>query len=248
MAKQQSQQKIDLERIFNPNPRIIKAFKDADAMSLFVEKDIRSEFVNERRIFDVSNESKKPVKHKIQGIYRRKSSGGKEYIYFHEFLATADYWNNPVQWTRLVGKFDLPEIVQRYGLNPNSITNEQQKPTALPAEIQSVDTVYEFEFESIKNQLKEWYKKGIIDENTHFYVEVDGRKYGNKHLSFEQFISLPIEDLVLLANYSGKLTGVFNPNDPTMLEMLRKTVREQMLSGLALGPTPTPTQAPNIDR
>ena len=62
------------------------------------------------------------------------------------------------------------------GSNPAMLRNNSDVNKAIEASekevsIESNEDVYEYEFEQIKPQLEEWYRKGIItDEQTKFYV------------------------------------------------------------------------------
>lgn len=220
---------IDLDQKFSPHPLIVKAYKDNDAMELFRELQVGGPAIdNENRVFSASKASGSPVRHKITGLYRKRV-GNKEYIIFHEHLTTFDYFKNPVDHSRFLGKVDVPIIVKHFAINPATIRSNQQKitPTEQAAEVQGHNTVYEYEFEASKPQLVKWYKTGIIDEYTKLYAW-DEVKYNVG--KFDDFIGLPFEDLILLARVGNKLTGVFKPEDMTkeILEMFRQTIKQEI--------------------
>lgn len=228
-TKQTKEDLIDLNQQFSPHPLVLKAYKDKDAMQLYHQLQLGSpEIDNENRIFTASKASGSPIRHKITGLYRKKI-GNKEYIVFHEHLATFDYFKNPVDHSRFVGKVEVPVIVRRFGINPATIRNNQQQvtPTEQAAEIEGHDTVYEYEFEAAKPQLVKWYKTGVIDDYTKLYAWDDVKYTVRK---FDDFVRLPFDDLILLARVGNKLTGVFKPEDMTkeILEMFRQTIKQEV--------------------
>jgi hypothetical protein len=169
MANQKQELKIDLDKIMNPNPNLVKAYKDANALSISFELGHDGEhynspeFTNERRIFTASSSSKVPIRHNIFAVYRRKV-GSKEYCYFFDLMMTKDYFANPVDHTRLCGKYTVPEIVTRYAINPSVIRSDsaQISPVAQPPEIVGNHEVYEYEWNAIVPQLRKWWESGVI--------------------------------------------------------------------------------------
>lgn len=54
---------IDLDQIFNPNPKLVKTYEDAKAAGLFAfDRDNKAEFLNEARVFAAARASKKSNK------------------------------------------------------------------------------------------------------------------------------------------------------------------------------------------
>jgi hypothetical protein len=105
------------------------------------------------------------------------------------------------------------------------------KPENLPAEIDSVETKYLWEWSSIKDQLRKWYDSGIIAENCNFYLWLDANnKMGLKNISFDHFLDLDVEDLELLATHSIKYAGILKSGEPinVVLDQIRKKVMEDM--------------------
>jgi hypothetical protein len=227
--KEKTKDLIDLNKQFSPHPLVLKAYKEKDAMELYRTLQVGSpEIDNENRVFSASKASGSPIRHKITGLYRRKV-GNKEYVIFHEHLATLDYFKNPVDHSRFVGKVEVPIITRHYAINPLTIRSDQQqiRPTEQAGEVQGHNTVYEYEFEAVKSQLEKWYRTGVIDENTKLYAW-DDLKYSVR--KFDDFIRLPFDDLILLARVGNKLTGIFKPEDMTkeILDMFRQTIKQEV--------------------
>ena len=111
--------------------------------------------------------------------------------------------------TRLLGRYELPIISKTMGLNPglikgNSDINRMLENQEKEVSIERNETTYEWEFEQIRDQLEECYKKGIITDETKLYAWVLNKKY-SKPYSFREFMDLSIDDFVLLANFAEKL-------------------------------------------
>lgn len=155
--------------------------------------------------------------------------GEKEYCFFNEHLITHDIFHNPLDHTRTVGRFQKPHIVPILGYNPNATPDPNNPaelgPQAMGAQIESVETVYEWEWEKIKPQLQEWYKKGIIDDNTHLVSWVGTKKYTVN--SWDEFINLRIQDLVLLGRVGFDATGLFDPKDKSTIDSILAIAREK---------------------
>ena len=192
--KEQKQITIDLEKIYNPNPELVKTYEDAKATYIWVDKDMRPEYVNESRAFAAARASKKFIKHNIFSLYR-KQVGSKEYCYFFDHMVAKDYFQNNVDHTRLIGKWDKPLITQRYGINAYSLKSDSQPesgPIGDPV-IESTDTVYDYEFSKIRDQLVKWKETGVIGDKAIFYVVVGNQKYSAISLN------LSISDLELFS-------------------------------------------------
>ena len=137
---------------------------------------------------------------------------------------------------RTLFRYQIPVVSKVYGLNPAMLRNNTDVNKAIEASekevsIESNEDVYEYEFEQIKPQLEEWYKKGIItDSQTKFYVWTN-RKYA-KPFTFREFMDYSIEDLVLMTQYNDKLSTAFKTSEinAEMLSALRKTIREELLT------------------
>ena len=100
-----------------------------------------------------------------------------------------------------------------------------------PPEVNGSEVQYDYEFNAIKPQLQEWYDKKIITEDTKFYYWAnDGFKYSVK--SFDEFINLSGDDLILLGRSASKLSGVFKCEERVaMLQSLRDQIKEEMKTG-----------------
>ena len=79
--------------------------------------------------------------------------------------------------------------------------------------------------------MRRWYDQGVIDENTKLYVWVDGIKY-NKPYTWDEWLNLDVQDLVLLGKYGKKFDSVLAKDMGTadILQALRNTLKEELLS------------------
>ena len=173
--KQEKKQKhlpleINLDEIKNPHPELVRTWKESGVEDQYMPYEDSAAMNNEKRIFLYANagKPKAEIKHKITSIYRKKE-GEKEYCFFNEHLMTHDIFHNQLDHTRTLGRYQLPNIVPIMGYNSDAVQDPSQPaqlgPQAMGAQIESVSTVYEWEWAKIKPQLEEWYKKGIIEDN-----------------------------------------------------------------------------------
>ncbi len=214
--QEQPQLKINLDQQFNPRPELVRAYKDANVQ--FLDLDLgKAVYQNEARVFQAAKVSKKPVKHSIQSIYRKRVLN-KEYVWLHEHLIAFDYFNNEIDFTREILKWERPIFKRTFGINPASLKTQDQmkelQPEQITTEILNHETVYEYEFKDVLPQLKEWFEQKLISEHCNYYaVESDGKKYSVKN--FQQFTELSMDDLVLLNIHSKKYAGVFQTGELT---------------------------------
>jgi len=131
-----------------------------------------------------------------------------------------------------MGRVDeIPVIVRHKRINPYSIKSDTQvAPTQSEPEIDHLETKYLWEFDKYKNQLEEWYKDGTISQDCKMYMWVDENKY--KVTSFENFISLPADDLILLGRIGKRFEGVLKAGDVNSIEVLRSLVKEELQKGV----------------
>jgi hypothetical protein len=109
---------VNLDQIFNPNAELVKTFEEAKATELFAfDRDNKSEFKNEARVFAAVRASKKPMKHNIFSLYR-KQIGNQEFVYFFDLCVAFDYFQNKIDHTRLIGRWEKPLITHKWGLDP----------------------------------------------------------------------------------------------------------------------------------
>ena len=66
------------------------------------------------------------------------------------------------------------------------------------------------------------------------YAWVDANKY--KVQSFENFISLSMDDLILLGKIGKRFEGVLKPGDADSIETLRSLVKEELKKGMLSQP------------
>lgn len=224
------QMKIDLNQVYNPHPTLLAAYTEKDSIHLFTDFEaLRPEYVLEDRLFKIAKTSGSPIRHSIGSMYR-KALGSKEYVLLFEHLSCFDYYKNPVDHTRFMGRISIPDIVTRYSL-PSTIRSDVGKLEAqkMPSELSGHHTEYQYPFEQMKWQLAQWYEKDhyITDETNFYYWDNEGVK--NPVRSFEEFLNMDGSDLILLAKSGKKLSGVFRAEERAeMLESLRVQIKEEM--------------------
>ena len=130
-----------------------------------------------------------------------------------------------------MGRLSIPDIVTRFSL-PSTIRSDVGKLEAqkMPSELSGHHTEYQYPFEQMNWQLAQWYEKilKIITDETHFYYwDNDGVK--NPVRSFDEFLNMNGDDLILLAKSGKKLSGVFKAEERAeMLQSLRIQIKEEM--------------------
>ncbi len=233
MTKQKTLE-IDLDKIMNPNPKLVQTYKDANAMGMSFELGDgenyhKSEWTNEKRLFFASKASGTPIKHKLFSLYK-KQVGNTSYVYFFDLMTTRDYYKNKVDWTRFCGRWEKPLIEVRRAVNPNTIQSDgaMVSPTDFPPSIDSMETVYEYNFSDIVPQLKKWYQDGTIPQTANFYaVTQNNTKYGG--FSFEEWIGLDVPDLELLGKFGQRVKGLYASGETDeKLEALKRLLREEL--------------------
>ena len=174
---------------------------------------------------------RKQIKHSIFGLYR-KQIGNQEYVYFFDHMVAKDYFQNNVDHTRLIGKWDKPIITRQFGINPATLKSDSApEPTESEASIESVEEVYDFPWEQTRDQLIKWKESGIIGEKAIFYVVVNNRKYSMPY-TWDQWLNLSISDLELFGLHGKKYNALLTPGDPTALQLLRETIKQEISKGL----------------
>ena len=151
-SKEQKQISIVLDTIFNPNPKLVQTYEDAKATDIWFDKNGRPGYINEERIFAAQKASKKPIKHIIFSLYR-KQVGSKEYCYFFDLTVAKDYFQNNVDHTRLIGRWEKPLITRQRFYDPATLKTGNQEPTESQPSVESTETVYDYEFSEIRDQL-----------------------------------------------------------------------------------------------
>lgn len=232
---EQRQVSIDLDQIFNPNPKLVQTYEDAKATHIWIDKGHRPEYINEARVFAAAKASKKNIKHNIFSLYR-KQVGSKEYCFFFDHLIAKDYFGNNVDHTRLIGRWEKPEITRQKFFDPMVLKTGSHEPSEGEASVESTETVHEYEFSKIRDQLVKWKETGIIRENANYYVVVGSNKYSMPY-TWDQWLNLSIADLELLGLYGKKFTGTMQLNDPKTLQVLRESIQQEIQKGLL---TPKP--------
>lgn len=144
---------------------------------------------NEEAFFQKTKIAKKPVTHYIIKVVRVKVRG-KEHVYYHETLRSRDFLNNPIDHTRVIGKYEDPQFVTN--VDPRTNTPRQ-------ADIQGFDTVYEFPW--TPNIIDQWLsQEGFELDDGCGYILIDGgRKYGG--YTYDQFCNESYDNLVTLGKF-----------------------------------------------
>jgi len=233
----QRQLSINLNQIMNPNPKLVQTYKDAN-MKTFELGDgegnyHKNEYTGEKRVFFASKASGTPIKHKIFSVYR-KQVGNTSYVYFFDLMTTQDFYKNKVDFTRFCGRWEKPEIITRRAVNAHAsqMDGAMVEPTDFPSEIDGFETVYEYPFDQVKEQLKKWWEDGTIPQTANFYAVMNNgsNKYGG--FSFDEFINLDMSDLELLGKFGNRVKGVFATGDhDEKLTALRTMLKEEMRQG-----------------
>jgi len=167
---------------------VLKAYKDNN-----YDYFSRAEDDNEKIFFEKAKASQHEVDHQITQVFRLKN-GKDEKMYYQETIRSKDYLNNPIDHSRVVGKYEMPNFITR--LDP-------QTGKALPVEVNGHTTIYDLDFD--KKRLDQLVKEGSINENTNFVLITLGRRYGG--FAYEEFVSNTFQELNDLGKY-----GTTKPN------------------------------------
>lgn len=175
---------------------------------------------------------KKAIKHKIFSLYR-KQIGSQEYVYFFDLMIAQDYFQNKIDHTRIIGRWSKPFITRRWGLDPATLKSDSRpEPGEIDGpEIESTEEVYEYPWEQMRSQLLEWKETGIKSEKSIFYAVINGRKYSMPY-SWDQWLNLSISDLELLGLHGKKYNALLTPGDPSALQLLRETIKQEISKNL----------------
>jgi hypothetical protein len=188
------------------------------------------EYKNEERIFVASRSSKTKISHNLFSCYRKKA-GTKEYFFAFDLMITKDYFKNKIDHTRMIGKFEMPVITSTYAINPSSIRSDTAmiEPIQSPPQIESTHEEYIYEWNEVKGQLLKWKEQGIINDQTNFYIQSGSDKHGK--FSFEEWLNLPMDDLMLLSRYRDRLGTFTNEPMAERLSTLREQLKHEMRTG-----------------
>ena len=83
----------------------------------------------------------------------------------------------------------------------------------------------------MRDQLVKWNETGIIGDKTIFYIVVGNRKYSMPY-SWDQWLNLSMSDLELLGLHGKKYNALLTPGDPTALQLLRETIKQEISKNL----------------
>jgi hypothetical protein len=148
--------------------KILKAYEDAD----FHKDETCNDIAYTRHFLPLVTAQQKdrprPVTKEVQGIYRLKDKG-KEYLIYHALFRGTDWKRNEVNFSMLMGRYQLPKF--RYEIDPN--TNEV---ITEKTQVQGLDTVYDIPFS--KEKAKELIDMSVTGFPTLVIIDpVGGKKY-----------------------------------------------------------------------
>ena len=176
------------------HPEVLKKYKEND-FEIALE---RAEDINGKNFFDQAKQSKAEIKHEITKIMRIRKSR-KEYFYYGEALKSRNYLGNPIHLYRTIGKYDDP--IFRSQVDPSTGNK-------MAVEIESTETVYEFEWP--KQWTDELEEK--VTESVDLLIITPGRKYGG--FTFSDFKEKSFDELVTI--------GKFGTSNPVIIKELEK--------------------------
>jgi hypothetical protein len=239
---------IDLNIIHNPNSEIIRRYKEANAESLWGSIQINDNFYTnasyngEHKFFKIVTNSGNPVKHEINAIYRKVLPGGREVCWFNEHLITEDHLQNYTDFTRTLGKFDAPLVINHQSRDAR--TGEQRH----TPEVIRHETIYSWDWEGpngIKDQLQSWYDRKVpgveFDENCQYIVfDSNGQKLA-KPFSHSEYFDNKIENLRLLGLYGKKFHGL-SMSTEEIIKSIKESLTDVIKKGLTgIAQTPSNT-------
>ena len=112
----------------------------------------------------------------------------------------------------------------------NTDIGETMKAQELETYIDHFEEVWEFPFEEYVDQLKQWYREGIVDENTNLYVWVGSSKYAVQN--FQDFVTLSVDDLTLLVRAGTRFVGLLKGQTltPKILDAIREKLQTELIT------------------
>lgn len=167
--------KIDLDKdCISPRKELVDAYDKAGATDTWIDKDIKPEYRNNLRIHAASKGSKNKISKKIFTLYRKRLANGTEWLIFHISLATKDHWGNTLTMPLLLGVLDVPQFNRTYSFDPytkrTTSQAEDMAPTPSQPSIEGFETIYTYEWNSVKDQILAWRKDGTIVDTAKFLV------------------------------------------------------------------------------
>ena len=97
--------KVNLDQVWNPNPKLLQTYTEKNAMHLFTNLEaLRPQYVNEERLFKIQALSKSPIEHHLGSVYR-KAVGSKEYVLFFNHMKCQDFYHSPINHTIFLGRW-----------------------------------------------------------------------------------------------------------------------------------------------
>ena len=147
---------------------------------------------------------------------------------------TKDYFGNLVMTPVEIGRWSKPVFSRTYAINPNMIKStmsaEDMKPKPSEPSIDGHETVYDYPWTpKLIEQLKSWYASGVISPNVNMYAWGDTKFKVNR---WEDFISLPFEDLELLGQAGKRFDGIYTPGDAKSMETIESIIKSELEKGI----------------
>lgn len=97
------------------------------------------------------------------------------------------------------------------------------------AHVSGMEDYYEYTYPEIREQLIEWYKKGIIDDNTQLYAQIDTKYSVNR---WNDFINMDLDDLVLMGRAGKRFESLLSgqPITKEILSALREKLKTEVIA------------------
>jgi hypothetical protein len=151
-------------------------------------------------------------------------------------LVGQDFFHNNLQYSRLLGRIEVPFIVRSKSLNVSDIKANTDvnklAPKEGPAELDHYETRYLWKFSDLKDQIIRWKEAGIISSQTKYYCVIAGNKFGGYR--WHDWISLDMRDLELIGKMGSKLSTIIPAGDMTkeILDQFRAIAKNTVLDEL----------------
>ena len=228
--KQVQQIKIDLDKdTISPRKEIVDAYEKAGANDIWTDRDIKPEYRANLRIHAAAKGSGNKISKKIFTLYRKRLSNGSEWLIFHISIATKDHWGNSLMMPLLLGMYDIPTFNRTFSFDPyqkhTTSGPEDMGPTPSAAFVDGFETIYTYEWNSVKDQILAWRQDGIIVDSAKFIVWSD-KKYSVP--SFENWFNLSVDDNIMLNMAGSRFDALYDKGDPVSLEKVKEIIRSEL--------------------
>jgi len=209
-TEETSTEQYDAERHSTMHQKLLQKYRK-EAPQLLEDRIGTANELNEKRFWDIVNNSGAKVERQITGLYRTKV-GQKEHFFYGEELRSFDNLGNPIDHFHQIGKYEDPQFV--YTMGPGG--------KKLAVEIGGYKTVYELAWP------KDWNKsleKNLINE-TQFYLKTDSSTSGGRGKTYtiskyEDWKNRTYDELLMLGQY-----GIIAPT-PNEIITIEKNRQER---------------------